>query len=67
MKRPQPQQSYLDPKPRPTPTSGLDSYYAAKVRDGDAVAMQEWEVRQLDRENAARRRRIERLRRQMEF
>lgn len=67
MKRPQLQQSRLDPKPRPTPTSGMDEYHASRARDRDAVAIQEWEVRQLDRENAARRRRIERLRRQMEF
>lgn len=65
MKRPQLHQSLIDPKPRPSSISGLTDYYAAKVADRDAVAMQEWEVRQLDRENAARRRRIERLKNQL--
>lgn len=66
LKRPQLLGSRVDPVPRHRSARPLTQVWEAD-RDADerAVEEQAWEVRQLDRENSSRRRRIERLREQL--
>lgn len=60
--RPGMHRSRIDPRPR-SRSPEIENVFEKQVADEEAArAMESWEVRNLNRENAARRRRIERLR-----
>lgn len=62
LKRPELHESRIDPKPRlEAVTDGMRPWAAARIEEQNAVLVQRWETLNLDRENAARRRRIERM------
>lgn len=62
LKRPELHDSRIDPKPKlEAVTEGMRPWAAARIEEQNAVLVQRWETLNLDRENAARRRRIERM------
>lgn len=66
LKRPELHESALDPPPRLRQVAeGMHPWARDRIEEENAVAVQRWEARNLDRENAARRRRINRMAEQL--